>query len=207
MGFGLVFAMSMFSLGMAISPGPVNMATVASGANHGFVKTVPFLSGATFGLTVLLILIGFGLLTVIDSHPLFFEYLSVAGSAFIIYMGYKIASSRPDLAVEKADTPDFIQGFMLQLLNPKAWIACASGVVSFSTPQSNGTLITFIVIYSVICFISLSAWAVLGDRVSALLNSAFRIRAFNLTMGGMLILTACYLLSMQLPTPSVLSQS
>ncbi|MNN63401.1 hypothetical protein D3C81_1787770 [compost metagenome] len=52
-------------------------------------------------------------------------------------------------------------------------------------------------IYFVVCYLSLAAWAVLGDRVSIVLNSIRRIRIFNLTMGGMLIATACYMLYLQ----------
>ncbi|SFD28360.1 LysE family translocator [Pragia fontium] len=202
MEFGLIFAMSMFSLSMSISPGPVNMVTIASSANHGFWRTFPFVSGATIGFTLLLVFVGFWFLGVIENYPIFFEYLSLGGSAFIIYVGYKIASSPPELVVEKSDTPSFMQGFLLQWLNPKAWIACASGSALFSTPQTHTTLFTFIVIYFVICYLSLAAWAVLGDRVSMLLNSVLRIRIFNLIMGGMLILTACYMLYLQFFTAS-----
>jgi threonine/homoserine/homoserine lactone efflux protein len=56
-----MFAMLMFSLTMSISPGPVNMVIISS--SHGFRKTLPFVSGATIGFTLLLILVGFGFYT------------------------------------------------------------------------------------------------------------------------------------------------
>ncbi|KEY58097.1 LysE family translocator [Serratia sp. DD3] len=200
MEFGMIFAMGMFALSMSISPGPVNMVIIASGANHGFWQTLPFVSGATIGFTLLLVFVGFWFIGMIENYQVFFQYLTMAGSAFIIYVGYKIASSHPELIVEKGDVPNFIQGFLLQWLNAKAWIACASGAVLFSTPQTHTTLFTFIVIYFVICYLSLAAWAVLGDRVSIILNSVLRIRIFNLVMGGMLILTALYMLYLQFYT-------
>lgn len=193
----LMFAMLMFSLTMSISPGPVNMVIISSGASHGFRKTLPFVSGATIGFTLLLILVGFGFYAVIETYPLFFKYLNVAGSAFIIYVGYKIAASRPELALKKAEIPGFVQGFLLQWLNPKAWIACASGVALFSDSSTHTMLITFIIIYFSVCYISLAAWAILGNKVSTLLSSAQRIRVFNVLMGGLLIMTACYMLSFQ----------
>lgn len=193
----LIVAMSLFALSMSISPGPVNMVIVASGANHGFWRTFPFVSGATIGFTLLLVFVGFWFLAVIEHYPVFFKYLGLAGSAFILYVGYKIASSRPELAVEEADIPNFLQGFMLQWLNPKAWVACASGAALFSSPHTHLTLITFMGIYFVVCYLSLAAWAVLGDRVSTLLNSALRIRLFNLAMGGMLMATAGYMIYLQ----------
>ncbi|WP_122315872.1 LysE family translocator [Pseudomonas cichorii] len=197
MELALIFAMSMFSLSMSISPGPVNMVIVASGANHGFWRTFPFVSGATIGFTLLLVFVGFWFLKIIESYPVFFEYLGIVGSTFIIYVGYKIASSHPELAIGKTDIPSFAQGFLLQWLNPKAWIACASGAALFSSPHTHTPLITFVAIYFAVCYLSLAAWAVLGERVSILLSNALRIRIFNLTMGGMLIATACYMLYLQ----------
>lgn len=193
----LILAMFMFALTMSISPGPVNMVIISSGAKHGFRKTLPFISGAITGFTLLLILVGFGFYAVIDKYPRFFNYLNIAGSAFIIYVGYKIAASAPELSLKKNDTPGFVQGFLLQWLNPKAWIACASGVALFSEPATQTMLMVFIIIYFLVCYISLAAWAVLGNNVSILLNNAQRIRVFNVLMGVLLIVTACYMLSFQ----------
>ena len=194
----LLFAMFMFSLSMSISPGPVNMVIIASGANHGFWRTFPFVSGATIGFTLLLIFVGFWFIQTINHYPLFFDYLSVFGSAFITYIGYRIASSKSELNVEKVAIPNFMQGFLLQWLNPKAWIACASGAALFSTPENYLPLITFISIYFIVCYLSLASWAILGDRVSSLLSTTIRIRTFNTVMGGMLIAVACYMIYQQI---------
>ncbi len=193
----LFIAMCVFSLTMSISPGPVNMVIVSSGANHGFRRTIPFVSGATIGFTLLLIFVGFWLLQIVSAHPVFLMYLEIVGAAFIVYVGYKIAASSPEISVEKKRTPTFMEGFLLQWLNPKAWIACASGAALFSDPHTHATLLAFIAVYFLICYLSLAAWAVLGDRVSVLLKSRLRIRVFNLAMGGMLIATAGYLVYTQ----------
>ncbi|MGU3528345.1 LysE family translocator [Raoultella planticola] len=190
----LIFTMFIFSLTLSLSPGPVNMIIISSGAAHGFRKTFPFVSGATIGFTLLLIFVCFGLSATIAQHPLFFKYLNVAGAVFIMYLGYKIASSRPDLSLQQADTPGFIQGFLMQWFNPKAWTACASGAALFSNPSTNTTVSVFIMIYFVVCYLSLASWAVIGDRVSMLLRSRQRIRTFNLLMGSSLIVTAGYML-------------
>lgn len=190
----LFFAMFFFSLSMSISPGPVNMVIVSSGANYGIKKTMPYVSGATIGFTLLLLFIGLGFSQVINTFPFFLKYLALAGSLFIMYMGYKIASSKPEIEVNKEDaTPKFYEGFFLQWLNPKAWIACVSGASIFSSTESYAPFLTFASIYFFVCYASLAAWAVLGDRVSFLLNSHFRLRFFNFFMGLLLMLTAGYL--------------
>jgi threonine/homoserine/homoserine lactone efflux protein len=193
----LFIAMCVFSLTMSISPGPVNMVIVSSGANHGFRRTIPFVSGATIGFTLLLIFVGFWLLQIVGAHPVFLMYLEFVGAAFIVYVGYKIAASSPEINVEEKRTPTFMEGFLLQWLNPKAWIACASGAALFSDPTTHSTLLAFTTVYFLVCYLSLAAWAVLGDRVAVLLKSRLRIRLFNLAMGGMLIATAGYLVYTQ----------
>lgn len=137
--------MLIFSLSMSISPGPVNITILSSSLNYGLNKTIPFISGATLGFTFLLIFIGFGFAQIINAHPLLFRILEISGSLFIIYIGYKILSSKPEIKVSTQTNldspPNFIDGWLLQWLNPKAWIACTSGVALFLTQK---TLFLFI---------------------------------------------------------------
>lgn len=189
----LIFAMFAFSLAMSISPGPVNLIILSSGVNYGVKRTIPYVSGATVGFTLLLLFIGLGFFQVIKAYPSFLTYLAIAGSLYIIYMGYKIATSKPDFEVKKGDVPKFYQGFLLQWINPKAWIACVSGVSIFSSANSSDQFLIFSGIYFIVCYLSLAAWAILGDKVSVLLNSHIRLRLFNIAMGLLLIITAAYL--------------
>ena len=188
-----LLAILLFSLAMSISPGPVNMIIFSSGVNYGIKRTMPYISGATIGFTLLLLFIGFGFFQLIKTYPFFLTYLAVGGSLFIIYMGYKIASSKPELEQREKDIPTFYEGFLLQWVNPKAWIACVSGVSIFSSAESYSLLLIFTSIYFIVCYLSLSAWAVLGNRISFLLKSHFRLRLFNMLMGLLLIVTAGYL--------------
>jgi len=193
----LLIAMISFSFAMSISPGPVNMVIVSSGASYGIRKTFSFVSGATIGFTLLLLFIGLGFYKVLDVYPVFLKYIAVAGSLFIIYMGYLLASSKPELDIKKQKLPTFTQGFLLQWLNPKAWIACVAGVSLFSVPNDNKVFLTFAFVYFVVCYIALFSWSILGEKVTILLHSEFRLKAFNRLMGGLLIVTASFLLYSQ----------
>lgn len=193
----LIIAMFSFSLAMSLSPGPVNMIILSSGVNYGVKKTIPYVSGATIGFTLLLLVIGLGLFEFIKVYPSFLNYLALGGSLYIGYIGYKIASSLPQIESKPGDLPKFHQGFMLQWVNPKAWIACISGVSLFSSVESNAPFLTFALIYFLVCYGSLALWAILGDRLSTLLNSTVRLRLFNIVLGAMLIATALYLLYSQ----------
>ncbi|WP_444901002.1 LysE family translocator [Microbulbifer sp. SSSA007] len=197
----LLLAMFGFSLAMSITPGPVNMVIISSGVNYGFGRTMPFVSGATIGFTLLLAAIGFGFYQLLAVYPKFLQYLAILGSAYVIYIGYKIATaSDATIDIAEQTKPRFHEGFLLQWLNPKAWVACISGVALFSSAESHSSLMTFVLIYFLVCYTSLAIWALAGDRARLLLGTEHRVKVFNGIMGGLLILCALYLLYTQLLT-------
>lgn len=183
-----------FSLAMSISPGPVNMIILSSGINHGVKKTIPYISGATIGFILLLIFIGLGIFQFISAYPVFLNYLAVGGAVFIIYIGYKIATSSSEIKVQEQYVPKFYQGFLLQWLNPKAWIAGVSGVSMFSSAESYKPFAIFVVVYFFVCYGSLLIWGIVGDKMAIFLNNPSRLRAFNRLMGLLLVATAIYML-------------
>ncbi|MCJ8319199.1 MAG: LysE family translocator [Colwellia sp.] len=191
-------AMFSFSLVMSITPGPVNMVILSSGVNYGVRKTFSFVSGGTIGFTFLLLFIGLGFTEIIDLYPYFLKYLAVFGSLFIVYLGYLIATSRSKLAIKDLKQPTFLQGFLLQWLNPKAWIACMAGVSLFSSPNSHQQFLTFSMVYFLVCYLSLFSWSVLGNKAAIFLDSEFKLKRFNQMMGGLLMVTSCLLLYSQL---------
>lgn len=188
-----LLTMFSFSLVMSITPGPVNMIILSSGISYGVRRTIPYVTGATVGFTLLLLIIGFGFSQFINAYPFFLTYLAIVGSLYIIYMGYKIASSKPKLEVSKKNAPKFYEGILLQWINPKAWIACISGASIFSSAESYNQFLKFTIIYFIVCYISLGFWAILGDKVSYLIKNHFRLRLFNFAMGILLMITAGYL--------------
>ncbi|MCG8428476.1 MAG: LysE family translocator [Chromatiales bacterium] len=196
----VIIAMGLFSLSMSISPGPVNLIALTSGVNSGFRRAMPFVSGATIGFTLLLSVVGLGVGVFVAESPLFLGLLGYLGTGFICYMGYKIATSTPEIKVASQRVPSFSQGFLLQWLNPKAWIACLSGVSAFNLAGSYLMLAVFIGLYFVICYASIASWALVGDKIQRFLLNERYLRVFNTSMGGMLMLVALYLLGLQFYT-------
>ncbi|EXV31205.1 putative membrane protein [Acinetobacter baumannii 24975_5] len=48
-------SMFLFSFAMSITPGPVNTVILSTSLNHGLKRSLPYISGATIGFTLLLI--------------------------------------------------------------------------------------------------------------------------------------------------------
>ena len=198
MSITIIFAMFSFSLAMSISPGPINMMIISSSINHGVKKTLSFVLGATIGFTLLLVLIGFGLINITNQYPVLLKVMEIFGASFIIYMGYKIATLVTTIEIDNHNkkTLKFYEGFLLQWLNPKAWVASVSGVSMFV--NSNTTFFIFVLIYFIVCYVSLSFWAIVGDKATIFLNTPKRLKLFNFFMGMILISSASFLIILKM---------
>ncbi len=194
----IMMAMAVFAFTMSITPGPVNMVILSSGTNHGIRQTQGFILGAVLAFVILLMVVGLGLMQLINSHPLFLTVLTVVGTAFLVYVGLKIARSTPSIQSIDKPVPTFMEGAIVQWLNPKAWIACASGMSLFGQPNTLLPLFVFVAIYFVVCYASLLAWATVGAKMRQLLSQPRHIRWFNQFLGASLILSALYMLWQQL---------
>ena len=90
----------------------------------------------------------------------------------------------------------FYEGFLLQWLNPKAWAASISGVAMYSF--NDFYLLVFIIIYFIVCYLSLSFWGLFGQKATLFLNTNKKLKNFNLLMGSILIMTAVLLVIMNI---------
>ena len=190
----LILAMSGFAAAMSASPGPVNIITLTSGLNHGIRRTLPFVTGATIGFTCLLAATGLGLSRLIEAYPAALQVLKYAGTAFILYMAFQLVRSSGTVSLEEREQPTFLEGFVLQWLNPKAWLACIAGVSAFTTAGDYYTLALFCSIYFFICFLGIGGWAVLGNAAELLVRSPRQMGIFNKGAGALLVMVAGYLL-------------
>lgn len=190
-----IIAMALFSMIMSITPGPVNIVTLNSGLNYGFRQTILYVSGATFGFTLLLLILGMGLSSMMMAYPMMLQFISYIGAAYMFYMGYNIMMSKSSLdnQSELNQAPGFIDGALLQWCNPKAWMACLSGLSTFTSATSIMPLITFVSIYFVICYVCIGIWAAAGMKLKTILTSECYMRWFTRLMGLLLIATSIYM--------------
>lgn len=195
MQLSIILSMFICSFSMSISPGPINITILSSSLIHGFRKTFPFISGATIGFTLLLIFLGFGFSQIISHYPFFFKLIECIGILLILYIGQKIIFSTPRIKISNnISLASFLDGFLLQWLNPKAWIACLSGISSFSSPMSYYPLILFILIYFFTCYICLILWGISGHHLAKILTNSHQLKILNILMGGSLIILSIYML-------------
>ena len=187
----LILSMFTFSLSMSISPGPVNLAILSSSMNYGVKRTFAFISGATIGFTALLAAVCFGLYQILVLYPILLDVITLLGTALLVWMGWNILKAKGESIQVQANEveriPTFLQGTLMQWLNPKAWIAAVAGTALFSISKLEYALAIFVMIYFVVCYVSLWLWGVAGEKMADFLNVGNRARVFNMIMGAVLI--------------------
>ena len=112
------------------TPGPANMALLATGARFGLRGALPFVAGVVMGKQLIIWPIGFGLMQLAETAPLVFDILKYASACYIIWLAWKVANLRLHAKGAETAAPGFAAGLIVHPLNPKAW---AIIVTSFTT--------------------------------------------------------------------------
>ena len=115
--------------GMALSPGPANVFFIRTGLGGQRARIIWGLAGVNSATIVWYIGAALGLAALMASFPKVFQIIAVAGGAYIFWLGFKTlrASLKPttqttayQASAERTLWETLRDGFMVQILNPKA---------------------------------------------------------------------------------------
>ncbi|MBC3864285.1 LysE family translocator [Undibacterium jejuense] len=180
-----------YCLVMSGTPGPNNVMLATSGANFGYRGAQPAIFGIQFGVFVQTVVTCLGLGSVFVAYPITQQVLRIAGSLYLMYLAYKLSGA----SISEAHAPQqvsFTQAAIFQALNPKSWVKAvtlASVFMPAGANAINGALMLAIIgtLIGTPCNIM---WALFGVSIRNLLKDPRKQRAFNLTMGAILLMLA-----------------
>ena len=124
---------AIFAASQVGTPGPANMALMATGARFGLRAALPFVAGVALGKQLIIWPIGYGLMELAARAPLIFMALKWASAAYIIWLAWKVANLRLGEG-GAARAPGFAAGLIVHPLNPKAWAMITGGFTAFVEP-------------------------------------------------------------------------
>ncbi|WP_069299941.1 LysE family translocator [Neptunicoccus sediminis] len=158
-----------FAASQVGTPGPANMALLATGARYGLRDALPFVAGVAFGKQLIIWPIGFGLMGLATQLPWLFTTLKFASAAYIFWLAWKVANLKLSPGRADDDAPGFAAGLVVHPLNPKAWAMITAGFTNFvdpGTPTLQATAIIAACLFA--CQIVLHPlWCWGGDRLAA----------------------------------------
>lgn len=184
-------ALALFVLVSSITPGPNNLMLMASGANFGVIRTLPHMAGITTGITVMVALVGIGIMRIFEAWPATATVLKAVSAAYLLYLAWKIATSRPPERPETAEGAghpfSLLQAALFQWVNPKAWAMVVSAVSLYAPGGDVGAVLLIALVFCVVSLPAVSVWAVLGQKLRRLLGDPRRLRIFNGAIAALLV--------------------
>jgi len=193
MDWNWIAAVSGFALAMAGTPGPNNTIVTAAGANHGFRRTLPFISGITIGVAVIMLVVA-GIGSPLLADPRVRTAVKWAGVFYLLWLAWRIGNASPKTAHATAAKPlTLTQGALFQLVNPKLWAMVAGAVAAFGGASDGHDSFTvptaFAAIFGTATLASTVAWTLVGVSAGRLIRSERAMRLFNWTMAALLVLS------------------
>lgn len=188
MDYEVLTALVAFAFVSSITPGPNNLMLMASGANFGFRLTIPHMLGIGIGFTVMVFLVGIGLMQVFDTFPVTHIILKVFSVIYLLWLAWKIANAGAPKGGGEGGTPmTFMQAALFQWVNPKAWTMALTAITLYAPERTLLMVLLVAGTFGAVNLPCVSTWTVLGQQMRRLLTRPTLLTAFNWTMAVLLV--------------------
>ena len=161
---------------ITIVPGPTVTMIVANSLAHGSRAGLLNVAGTQIGLGLMMATLVVGLSTIIATMGWWFDWLRLAGAAYLIWLGCKLFFGR--ISIENSKAPQaprggfVLQGLLVILSNPKVLLWFGAFIPQFIDPKGNyvGQIILLGLTAMAVALISDGAYAILVGRAGSALS-------------------------------------
>jgi threonine/homoserine/homoserine lactone efflux protein len=172
-----------------VTPGGATTLATASGVRFGFVRSIPLMLGIAMGLASLAAVAALGLGALLLALPSLQTEIKVLGSAYLLWLAWRIAhSSPPNAGNGPAHPVSLVTGALLLWLNPKSWAMTGGAAASFALIASSPNQLAMLLgaAFGVAACASLALWCALGVLLARLFRTPRPWRILNLALGVLL---------------------
>jgi homoserine/homoserine lactone efflux protein len=177
---------------IVIVPGPTVTLIIANSLRHGTRAGMLNIAGSQLGFACMIAIVLAGLASLIDAMGVWFDYVRLAGAAYLVWLGIKLLRSSGSLGTtQNAPKPRvgfFAQGFLVAMSNPKALLLFGALFPQFIDPAGDyGSQVLLLGLTAMaIALVFDSTYAILTGRAGILLSQR-RIRLLSRASGLCLI--------------------
>ncbi|KFC74007.1 putative amino acid efflux protein, LysE family [Bosea sp. LC85] len=192
MSFELFAAYLVACFVIVIVPGPTVTLIIANSLKHGTRAGLLNAAGTQLGLAIMIAIVGIGLSSVIAAMGHWFDWVRLAGAAYLIWLGWKmVRAGGVGDGIVRARAPRggfFLQGVLVALSNPKTLLFFGAFFPQFLDPARDHVTQIAIMGVTAMLFaaVSDSGYALLSGRAGRLLSQK-RVRLLSRVSGGFLI--------------------
>ncbi|MBE1283033.1 MAG: LysE family translocator [Rhodobacteraceae bacterium] len=192
-----VFSLIVFLFPLAYSPGLGNMFFSANGARFGVRATLPANLGYHLATWAITAAIGFGFLGALERFPQLFDIIRIGGSLYVLWIAWKLFSAGLLRGPVQPRPVGFVDGVVLLLFNPKAYVIIALVFSQFLGAVEQDRWATVLLITTVFTLNNLGAfllWTVVGDRIAGMFRQNESAQKLNMLFGLLLATVAVWML-------------
>lgn len=185
--------LAMFAFVSSITPGPNNIMLTSSGLLFGFIRSIPHMLGISIGFGAMLALCAAGIGNLVLAIPALQLALKTAGSTYLLYLAWRLRRlSFAGTGTTQARPMRFSGAVLFQFVNPKAWFMAVTGASAFLPAVRPVALAValFCLVFGVVNFVCISAWAGAGAALRRYLQQAIWQRTFCSIMMALTIYAA-----------------
>ncbi len=193
----LTVALVLFLFPLAYSPGPGNMFFAAIGGRFGMRASVPATIGYHLATFVVTAAIGFGFAGVARMSTDVSDLMRYLGSAYIFWLALTFLRAGATDGDKVARRATVVDGAILLLLNPKAYLIIALMFTQFLPVDTNagaGLVLWITSVFTVNNFAAFTVWTIAGDVLLRRFRSERSARPLNIASGAMLAAVALWIL-------------
>jgi len=144
MNFDTYFAYVAVCLVAVVIPGPTNALILANGMRHGVRAGLLNVAGNQVGVGLMIVTVAVGLSSVVNLVGQWFEWIKLAGAAYLIFLGIQLFRSADSIAaapqMEAPRMGFFMQGLVVSLSNPKQLLFFGALLPQFIDPAGTQVL-------------------------------------------------------------------
>lgn len=179
----------LFAISTTLTPGPNNFMLMNSGLNYGPRRSLPHLMGVCLGFPLMFLVLALGFGFVFVKFAIIKHILKLLGSAYLLYLAYKIMNSTNTSDKIGDDKPfSFLQAVLFQWINPKAWLMAISAISIYTVASSYYSSVFYMsLIFFLVCLPCSGIWLFMGATVKKYLTTDNHRRIFNFCMAAALI--------------------
>lgn len=175
-----------------ITPGPNNISSASLGMLFGYRQTLRYLLGIASGFFLLLFVCAILSSSLVYYAPWAQYYLKYIGAIYIIWLAYKTFNASYSTGKDSTQLVSYSKGLFLQIVNPKGLFY---GLTIFTTflvgaDEHPLLLLSWILFLALICFCSVSIWALFGVMIQKHMKNEKAKLAINALLSLALIYTA-----------------
>ena len=193
-----LLALSVFAAVSSGTPGPNNLMILTSGVNFGMKRSIPHLMGITLGFCFMIFCVGMGLQTMFTVVPQLETILRYGGTAYLLWLAWKIAHSAPPSSSATEGTSAKPMGFWaataFQWVNPKAWFMAISAITTYASSAENAEVgsklsqvLLVVLIFGAVNLPLVACWGWFGSAMRRFLQDPKNLKMFNVTMAILLV--------------------